>query len=282
MGLKKACKIGIKLGALTLLYYLGSTIVSLMIGLGQDQQPANPGRVAVIALLVSFLSVAAISYPVMRSKWTGWRLVLTVFIVLFGIRTFLSQIETIVFLRYLKDIIPADMVPLLIVEGFVTAAFFAPLCVLVLGKFKPHTAVSQSMGVMGNKELAVRLVLIGLVYVLIYIGFGMFVFRPLAGSAFDQFYTNLHLPRWIIPFQVLRGILWGLLALPVIRMMRGEFWEKGLAVALLFSVIMGSLLLIPSDFMPERIRLAHFVELITSNFVFGWLVAWLLTKKRGK
>jgi hypothetical protein len=84
---------------------------------------------------------------------------------------------------------------------------------------------------------------------------------------------------WIFPFQLLRGLMFAALALPVIRMMKGRLWEAKLAVALLFSVIMAAGLLVPSDIMPDGIRMAHFVEIISSNFLFGWIVVWLLNRR---
>jgi len=67
----------------------------------------------------------------------------------------------------------------------------------------------------------------------------------------------------------------------VVRKMRGRWWEARLAVALLFSVLMGSLLLVPTDFMPDAVRLAHLVEVTLSNFVFGWIVGWILHRHHG-
>jgi hypothetical protein len=77
---------------------------------------------------------------------------------------------------------------------------------------------------------------------------------------------------------MLRGLIWAALALPVIRMMKGRWWEAGLAVALLFSVLMASSLLVPNELMPKAIRMAHFVEVSSSNFLFGWIVVWLLNR----
>ncbi|MDD4793371.1 MAG: hypothetical protein PHP20_09930 [Firmicutes bacterium] len=42
----------------------------------------------------------------------------------------------------------------------------------------------------------------------------------------------------------------------------------------------GALMLLPNEFMPDHVRLAHFAELSLSNFVFGWVVVWLLTFNR--
>ena len=126
-----------------------------------------------------------------------------------------------------------------------------------------------------------KLAIIAAAYLLIYIAFGQFVFVPLAGAAFEQYYAGLQMPPWILPFQAVRALIWVALALPVIRMMKGSWQEAGLAVSLLFAVLMGAVLLIPQPYMPEQIRLAHFVELITSNFVFGWIVVLLLHRRHG-
>ena len=71
--------------------------------------------------------------------------------------------------------------------------------------------------------------------------------------------------------QIARGLLWAVIAVPVIRMMKGEWWEAGLAVALLFAMT-SALLLIPNPLMQPAVRMAHLLETSTSNFLFGWLV----------
>lgn len=62
----------------------------------------------------------------------------------------------------------------------------------------------------------------------------MFVFKPLAGDVFQQFYAGLEMTQWILPFQTVKALIWVALALPVIRMMKGSWWETGIAVSLLF------------------------------------------------
>ena len=60
---------------------------------------------------------------------------------------------------------------------------------------------------------------------------------------------------------------------------QGRAWESGLMVGLLFA--MGSSpLLLPNPFMPEAVARVHLVETATSNFLFGWLVGWLLALPR--
>jgi hypothetical protein len=39
---------------------------------------------------------------------------------------------------------------------------------------------------------------------------------------------------------------------------------------------MNSQMLIPNPFMPAEVRMAHFLETASSNFLFGWLLVWVL------
>jgi len=266
---------------LTLSLFVIFSIASLAVGLTNLSQTPDQMDAIVAAMLVVFaFQATVISYPIIRSRWTGWRLVVTIIFIFYGVMTFLSQIETVVFLKYLVDIVPAEMIPMLFTQGVIIAALFSPLAVLIHGKMKGREESSEPnlRLIMPWTEWVWKLILIAVIYVVIYFSFGRFVFMPLAGEAYYTFYTNLQLPTWILPFQMVRGIIWVALALPVIRMMKGEWWEAGLAVALLFSVLMGSLLLLPNPYMPDSIRIAHFVEISSSNFVFGWIVVWLLNR----
>lgn len=116
---------------------------------------------------------------------------------------------------------------------------------------------------------------------MLFVLFGAFVFLPLAGRlapADLEEYTDLEMPVWVLPFQALRGVLWAALALPVIRMMKGRRREIGLAVALLFSVLMGTNLLRPTE-LPAGLQVAHLVEVFGESFAFGWIVVALLSRR---
>jgi len=62
----------------------------------------------------------------------------------------------------------------------------------------------------------------------------------------------------------------------LIRMIKGEWWEAGLAVALSFAVLMNSQLLLPNPLMPQEVRMVHLLETASSNFLFSWLVVFVL------
>ena len=82
---------------------------------------------------------------------------------------------------------------------------------------------------------------------------------------------------WMIPFQYLRGLMWVGLAILVIRIMKGAWWEAGLATALLFAVP-SLYLLLPNELMPEPIRMGHLIETLPYQFMFGWFAAWLFCR----
>lgn len=281
--MKTTVMLVLKILILTFLLFVSFSIGGLAVGFTDSAQTADAMGATVALLIVCALQTIVLSYPVIRSRWSGWRLVLTVFFVFYGVTTFMSQIETVVFLQYFTDIIPAEMIPGLFIQGAITAAIFSPFAVLIHGRMRGGEEAPEPnlRLVMPWSEWVWKLVLIGLLYVVIYISFGMFVFMPLAGEAFQEYYGDLQMPGWILPFQMVRGMIWAALALPVIRMMKGRWWEAGLAVALLFSILMAASLLLPNEFMPEVIRTAHFVEISSSNFLFGWIVVWLLNRHHG-
>lgn len=283
MNTKTTIMLGLKIIVLTFLLFVSYSIASMAVGLTDTAQTADLEGAIVALLIVCALQTIVLSYLIIRSRWTSWQLVLTIFFVFYGVMTFLSQIETVVFLRYLVDIVPAEIIPKLFMHGAIVAVLFSPLAVLIHGRMKTAEEsyeLNQRI-VMPYAEWVWKLILIAVIYVAIYFSFGMFVFRPLAGEAFQEYYTGLQLPMWILPFQMVRAMIWTALALPVIRMMKGRWWEAGLAVALSFSFLMSSQLLLPNEFMPDKIRMAHFVEILSSNFLFGWIVVWLLNRHHG-
>ncbi|HII68042.1 MAG TPA: hypothetical protein HA302_08610, partial [Thermococcaceae archaeon] len=160
-------------------------------------------------------------------------------------------------------------------EGFIVAAVFSPIAVALHNKMEETPQGPAKEFSLPLKTWIWKLLLIGIAYMVIYTVFGALVFKPLAGKAFDEYYANLQMPAWILPFQILRGIVWGLLAIPIVKMI--DEWKKArLTVALLYSVLMAGLLLLPNPYMPDVIRRAHFVEVLLSNFLFGWFVVTIL------
>ena len=254
-----------------------------------ESAPAPPsGSFMALVLFVMLLQTVALAYPVMLSKWSGWKLALAVFLLYFGTVTFMSQMESLV---YLGDKMPNGMLPGLFAMGLFTAAVFSPVVVLVLGKWKAGTAASATSGhrePTSAGEWAWKTAVGGLVFLSLYYLFGYFVAwkNPLLrdfyggtdpGSFFAQMSSIVESTPWMLPFQYLRSLLWVALAVLVIRMMKGSWWQVALAVSLLFTVP-AIYLLFPNPMMPDAVRMAHLVETAPYQFLFGWFVVWLFSR----
>jgi hypothetical protein len=231
-------------------------------------------------LLVSFLHAAVLSYPIIRSRWTGWRLVAAVFLVFYGVTTLMVVVEAV----YLPEVLPPDVILKLVVNGAITATVFSPLAVLMHGRMKEDKVPQETNTrlIKSWVQWGWRLALIAFGWILLFIVFGALVYVPLAGHLAPgdlAEHTTAEVPSWVLPFQAVRALLWTAVTLPMIRTMKGRWWETGLAVALLFSILMGGNLL-GSVGMSFGLQVAHFVEVFGENFVFGWIMVGLLGAAR--
>jgi hypothetical protein len=268
----------------TILYFSSFAVVSgaLLATATQESVPADAGATLRALLVVSLINAAVWTYLILRSRWTGWKLILTVFVVFYGVNTLMPQIETAYFITRL----PPGMLPRLFLAGLIMSAAFAPLAVLILGKIKGATSEPSRLK-MPAVQWVWKLSLIVVAYVIIYFTFGYFVaWRSAAVRAYyggsDPVGFIVHIMNLLrdepllFVLQAIRALLWAALAVPVIKMTKSPWQEAALAVALLFAVV-NSQLLIPNPLMPAEVRMAHLLETATSNFLFGWLVVFILT-----
>lgn len=274
--------------ALTFVLFVWFSIAS-GIALRGIAPPPDPDGSAIIALvLVCVLETIVVSYLVLRSRWSGRRLILAIFFVFYGVTTFMGQSESAVFLTRL----PAGMVPRLFLMGLLIAAPYSALAVIILGK-RQNQPAAQPESALSSVPLSSwpwRLAVIAVAYVILYFTFGYFIaWRNPAvqqyyggtdsGSFLAQMQTVVRDRPWLVPFQVLRAMCWVAIALPIVWMLKGGRREIALALGFTFAVLMNAQLLLPNPYMPEAVRMAHLVETASSNFIFGVLVGWLLTAR---
>src|SRR6185295_10717312 len=244
--MKATLLIAIRLVALTTVHFVCFALVSgALLSPAADQsdtiQASQAGAALAALLTVSILNTAVLAYVIVRSRWAGWKLIITIFCVFYGVTTVMPQIETAYFLTRL----PPGMLPRLFVAGAIIAAIFSPLAVLILGKRKPnedeakdetHLRLQMPFG-----DWVGKLSLIVIAYVVIYFTFGYFIAWKSAavrayygggdpGSLLTQMSSVMRETPWLIPLQAVRALLWAAIAVPVIRMMKGVWWEAGLAV----------------------------------------------------
>lgn len=287
--MKTAFAIVLKVIVLAIIMFICFALAAGVLGQqANSQTPEQAGSAALALLTVCVLNTSVLTYIILRSRWSGWRLISAVFFVFYGVVTFMSQIETAVFVTRL----PSGTLPRLFLMGALIAAPFSVLAVLVLGKRKAGT-VDEELNtrlVMPTSEWAWKLSLIALTYLILYFTFGYYIaWRNPAvleyysgideGTFFAHMGTVLRYMFWLIPFQILRAMLWVAITLPVIRMMKGRWHEAALAIALLFSVVMNAQLLLPNPYMPEAVRMAHLIETASSNLIFGGFIGWLFAQR---
>jgi hypothetical protein len=286
--MKTAFSIVSKVIALTIILFICFAVAGGVVGQQDNSQSPEQAGAAVALLAVCFLNTIVLTQIILRSRWARRRLIATVFFVFYGVMTFMSQIEAAVFVTRL----PSGMLPRLFLMGALIAAPFSVLAVLILGKRKADTVNTELNArlVMPISEWAWKLTGIGFSYLILYFTFGYFIAwrNPVVrayyegsdeGSFIAHLGTVVSNTFWLIPFQILRAMLWAVIALPVTRMMRGLWQETALAIGLLFAVLMNAQLLLPNPYMPEAVRMTHLIETALSNFIFGLLVGWLLTQR---
>ena len=292
MNVKTIFILCIKVIALTIILVICFIVASILSGVttsstGPETQSVDPGMVLLTLLVASLLQTTVLAYLILRSRWSGWKLIGAVFLAFYGLNTIVAQIESVVYLPFQ---LPPGMVSKLFIMGAIVAALFSPVAVLILGKMRQILTPQDPNPrlVMPTSEWLWKLTLIMIAYLMLYYTFGYFIaWKNPAVQAFyggtdpGSFVAQLGkiwtATPWMFPFQALRATLWTAFALPVIRMHKGQSWETALAVALLFAV-WSSQLLLPNPYMSEIVAQTHLVETASSNFIFGWLVGWLLSQ----
>jgi hypothetical protein len=285
--MKTVSSIVLRVFALTIVLFVCYAVAGGVVAQGDPTPQPEQAGAALSLLAVCFLNTVVLTYVILRTRWAGWQLMATVFVVFYGVTTVMSQIESAVFITRL----PPGMLPRLFLMGALIAAPYSVLAVLILGKRTavagdpaPHTRLVMPAG-----EWVWKLAVIAAVYVVLYFTFGYFIAwkNPAVreyyggideGAFFAHMGPVLRTTPWLVPFQIVRAMLWVGLALPVIRMMQGRRWEAVLAVGLLFCVVMNAQLLLPNPYMPETVRMTHLVETASSNLLFGLFAGWLLTR----
>lgn len=253
-----------------------------------NQTPSQRPDALLYPFLIFSVSVGVVlGYLILRSSWHGWPLVGAIFVGMYGVSTVATQVETLFFL---SDKLPHAMIRAIFLQGAITAALFAPLAVLLLGKWRtssPARATSPP-GRGHASSVATRLAVMVVAFVFLYMFFGYYVAwqspavrqyygGPEQPSFFAALKVNwMHNP-WIYALQVFRALLYAAYMYPLIRMLRVARWETVLAMALFLSV-WTTILLLPNPLMPPDVAYAHFRETLGFSIVFGGIAGWLLSK----
>jgi hypothetical protein len=250
-----------------------------------QQVPPMPDNFLRSFLIFTLCVGGTLSYLILRARWHAWMLVAAIFVSMYGISTVASQLDTVAFL---SKKLPHGMLRAIFVQGAIAAALFAPLAVLVLGKWRAASIRAPKSPAVPPKPVSILLPLAILVaaFVFLYMFFGYYV--AWRNPELQRFYGGPELPtfwaalrhnwissRWIYSLAAFRGLLYVACLYPLVRMLDTSRRESALAAAL-FSACWTTVLLLPNPLMPASVARSHFWETLGFNLVFGALAGWLL------
>jgi hypothetical protein len=261
---------------------------------GMNTASTEPPPSPVVLLAVALMTVLPIAWVVLRARTRGWPLAVSAMVIFFGVQIFLPQVETLIFQAWpaFAHKVPIGIVPRLFVAGLLQAVLWVPLAVRLLGRWQP-SPVAQGSSDVTLSGLGWKIALAMAAYVVLYFTFGYFVAWRSPGVAsyyggsdpgtFSRSLLNMVVETpWLPLAQALRAVVWTWLAVIVFRTMRASTIEKAAAIATVFALVMNANLLLPNPYMPGEVRMAHFFEIVPSNFLFGVFLGWLLGSHYGE
>ena len=272
--------------------------IGVAYGLLMPAVPADPTASesflppAVAPFVMTALHTAVMGWLILRSRRRGWGLAAVMTAVFFGVNTFMPQVESWLFQAFsgMAAHLPAEMIPRIVVAGLLHACLWIPLAVWILGRWKSDgTADGNARPPLAASLKGWKLPAASVAYVCVYFLFGYYIaWRSPAvrayyggtdpGTFWVQLRGVLRDTPWLPLAQVVRGALWTVIGVTVLRSMRGSNIERALAVGALFGIVMTAGLLLPNPYMPYAVRMAHLAETASSNFLFGFFVGWLFTE----
>jgi hypothetical protein len=273
-----------------------SFISGLLLGIMGFVDSAGFGPAQALAplpglFLTCLLNVLVVVWFTSKSHLSGFKLASVVFVIIFGVMFFMTQIETIYFN-------PAIQMPWQIIFSTVATGILVGLVVSWLAvRYK-----NQEVAVLDNTlnpqgappaHLFWKFVALSAIYLVFYFFFGYYIAWQF--PALREYYSGsteilpfiTHMQGQVandfglILFQIFRGFLWaGIAYLVTISTSQGKPWEKAVLVGLALSVGLATPLFVPNEYMPAAVRMGHFFELLIENFLFGVIAAyWFQTRQ---
>ncbi len=254
-------------------------------------QRLTPGQVrqsTAALVVVSLLMTAMLAYLALRSRWHGWRLAGALFAIFYGLYALLGWIELWAFPAVLRQML-AGLTNGLLVAGIIVGAPFSLLAVWILGKARPDPTEASASERLHTpmSDWAWKIAASAVLYVMIYFTFGYYVAWRTPGlpefyggtdpgTFLGQLANVMRDTPWLLLLQVFRGLIWTGIGWLIVGMHKGRPWEVVLATGVAFTVLMNASLLFPNPFWPPVVARAHAIELVSSNLLYGMLLAALL------
>jgi len=270
-------------------FILGAGAAAGKMPTGASEPGLVPPNIGLLIMVAA--ETLVISALILASRWGGWKLAILLSLAYYGSVTFLMQIETWYFLSDIT--VSPDLLPALFIMRIPVSLVVIPLAVWIWGKGKtqPNNQANPAL-VMPIRQWVWKSALVAVAYVVLYWSAGYFIawqnpelraFYGQPGEALPFWTHTLNTLRndpGLLPFQILRALLWMGCALPIIRGSKVNPWWTALLVGAMFSLPQNIGHIIANPLLPlASMRLSHLIETASSTFVFGMLIAWLLHRE---
>jgi hypothetical protein len=217
-------------------------------------------------LLVGLIDAIILTLLADAMRIRGRTLAVSLGAVLFGVQTFQSMVETIIFNGDI-GMTSKQLAAVALSSLFRDAWAAGTIALLWKGDRGPADRLPG---------LAWKTPLIGAFYVVCYFTAGSLIaWRSAAVRAYYAHVGQIDMSA-LVGFQFIRGLVWCALAWLLTRSLSGPSWRVALLVGLAFAGFMIPSLLFPNPVMPWPVRGVHMVEVGTSNFLFGVIAALVL------
>lgn len=225
---------------------------------------------AVYNLLVFTL----LGYYILHSSQSGIRLSLAVFAIYLIIGNLNLIVEAIIF-----NLVSIETALIPIPRDLIMTLFISSVLVYVLGKWESKTEIIEYQ----------RRTVLGWVWRIAVGDFLYLVFYIAAGLTLITLYPELMEfynektpppPEIIFGTQLIRGLVFVFVAILVCRTVKLTELKKATLIGLVFSILGGiAPLILPNEVMPLNLRMGHIFEVGISNFLYGFLLGYLLSQK---
>jgi hypothetical protein len=217
----------------------------------------NPTVSQALSFSLYFIALAVAAFA---ASGRGWRLVVALFVLAFGVGSVNLLIEAVVFgVMSVNETLPAFAFH---------AVAFGILAVIAAAAARKLTGGARTD--IALRLTPVRIGAVALAYVAVYFAAGMLVYPYV-----EEFYAGRPLPSGSTVFvlQIFRGLIYLVSALPLLWL-NPRFPRLVLGIA--FPLIAGIAPLVDHSSMPGWVRVAHAIEIALSNALFGVVLAWLI------
>ena len=272
----------------TVLYAILSMLANTLLPFSQGfkELGSSGDPMALLFLLVSSAwTCFAIYFVIKHTEYLGIKLFVNLLFVMFFVQYFMTQIETLFFGNAFTVITKLDIILIMFTGLFPLSGVIA----LLVKFFQNKNNVCEIVKI-DIKDITIKLGIIGIIYLCVYMLFGYFIawqFEELrlfyTGSIeklsfWGQMTNNIKTNPIILPFQIIRGILFGLAILPIKNMVNRNKIVFIISVCLIY-LCTAIVLIIPNVLFPDIVRIAHLIEMSSSMLFFGIIVGYILYGK---